>query len=192
MDERKPFRSCIGCRSVKDKKELLRYVISPDGEVILDYNTKLPGRGCYICPDHICLSKAVKQRAFQKALKSNIDVQVEVDVLVKAILVKAQGKISSFISFAIKSKQAVLGTEAAEGDLKKGKISLLLLRSNLSADVKVKWMSRLQRECLPCKVIDEFQALEGIIGHRKVVGIKDKRLAGEIVKEIKRTEQISV
>ena len=184
------MRSCIGCRSVKEKKELLRYVLSPDNAVVLDYNRKLPGRGCYICPDALCLKKAIKQRAFQKTLKNSVDLSVEVKDLIQTISARAWEKIASFISFAIRSRQAVLGTLAAENDLKKGKIRLLLLRSNLSEEVAGKWRLRLQNKGIACKVIAEFQSLEAIIGHRKVIGIRDEGLAREILNEVERVEKI--
>jgi predicted RNA-binding protein YlxR (DUF448 family) len=58
---------CIGCRNMKNKKDLIRIVRTPQGEIEVDTGGKRPGRGAYICPDTQCLKKAVKE---QRAGKS--------------------------------------------------------------------------------------------------------------------------
>ena len=69
MVKRKPQRTCLGCRTSKDKNELIRIVRSPEGTVSCDLTGKANGRGAYICPDSACLAKAVKSRALNRALK---------------------------------------------------------------------------------------------------------------------------
>ena len=63
-----PLRQCIGCREQKAKSELIRVVRSPEGEVSLDFRGKAPGRGAYLCRDAVCLKKALKSRALERAL----------------------------------------------------------------------------------------------------------------------------
>ena len=58
-----PMRQCVGCREMKPKKELIRVVRSPEGQVSLDFRGKLPGRGAYVCPNAACLTKARKSKA---------------------------------------------------------------------------------------------------------------------------------
>ena len=67
-----PPRQCGGCREMKDKKELLRVVRTPDGEILLDGRGKASGRGAYVCPDVACLKKARKSRALERALDTAI------------------------------------------------------------------------------------------------------------------------
>ena len=45
MQKKIPMRQCLGCREMKPKRELIRAVKSPDGEVSLDFKGKMPGRG---------------------------------------------------------------------------------------------------------------------------------------------------
>ena len=68
MPKTVPIRQCTGCREQKPKKELIRVVRSPEGTVSLDFRGKAPGRGAYLCRDPICLKKAVKSRALERAL----------------------------------------------------------------------------------------------------------------------------
>ncbi len=63
-----PIRQCVGCREQRPKRELIRVVRSPEGEVSIDTRGKKPGRGAYICPDAQCLRKALKSRALGRAL----------------------------------------------------------------------------------------------------------------------------
>jgi len=57
---------------MKPKKELLRAVRSPEGEVSLDPTGKKPGRGAYVCYSAECLKKALKQRQLDRALDAKL------------------------------------------------------------------------------------------------------------------------
>ena len=67
-----PQRQCVGCRTMKDKKTLLRVVKTPEGDILLDATGKKSGRGAYVCPDSECLKKARKSRALERALETAI------------------------------------------------------------------------------------------------------------------------
>ena len=68
MPKTVPIRQCIGCRTQKPKKELIRVVRSPEGSVSLDFRGKAPGLGAYLCRDAACLRKAVKTRSLERSL----------------------------------------------------------------------------------------------------------------------------
>jgi len=70
MKQRKvPVRTCVGCRTARPKKELIRVVRDPDGELHVDPTGKKSGRGAYICPDENCLDAAVKGKRLERALE---------------------------------------------------------------------------------------------------------------------------
>lgn len=71
-----PMRQCIGCREMKPKKELIRVVRSPDGEISVDFKGKKSGRGAYVCPDAACLKKAEKSKALERAFEMTIPEEV--------------------------------------------------------------------------------------------------------------------
>ena len=71
-----PQRQCLGCREMKNKKDLIRVVRSPEGEISLDFRGKKPGRGAYVCPDSACLAKARKSRALERAFDTAIPPEV--------------------------------------------------------------------------------------------------------------------
>lgn len=77
MQTRKiPLRKCTGCGEMKPKKELVRVVKGPDGDISLDLTGKKNGRGAYVCPDLLCLQTARKGRRFEKAFSCRIPEQV--------------------------------------------------------------------------------------------------------------------
>lgn len=67
-----PLRKCVGCQEMKDKRSLLRIVLTPDGEVFLDTTGKQNGRGAYVCNDSACLQLARKKKSLERALKTAI------------------------------------------------------------------------------------------------------------------------
>jgi len=71
-----PMRQCVGCREMKEKRELIRVVKSPEGEVSLDFKGKKPGRGAYLCPDPECLKRSRKARALERAFETALPADV--------------------------------------------------------------------------------------------------------------------
>jgi len=88
MPKKIPMRQCLGCREMKMKRELIRVVRSPEGEVSLDYKGKKPGRGAYVCPDAGCLKRAEKSKALSRAFGIPIPPEV-VDALREEITAAA-------------------------------------------------------------------------------------------------------
>ena len=72
MQKKIPMRQCLGCREMKPKRELIRVVRSPEGEISLDFRGKASGRGAYVCPDAQCLKKAIKAKALERAFSCQI------------------------------------------------------------------------------------------------------------------------
>ena len=71
-----PQRQCLGCNEHKPKRELLRVVRSPEGEISLDFTGKKSGRGAYICQNVRCLKKARKSRRIDRSLECTVPEEV--------------------------------------------------------------------------------------------------------------------
>ncbi len=76
MQKKIPQRQCMGCRERMDKRQLIRVVRTPEGEVKLDFSGKLSGRGAYICPKPECLQKAQRSKALDRSLETPIPQEV--------------------------------------------------------------------------------------------------------------------
>ena len=63
-----PMRQCLGCNEHKEKRELLRVVRDPEGNISLDFTGKKSGRGAYICKNVKCLRRAAKSKRIEKNL----------------------------------------------------------------------------------------------------------------------------
>lgn len=74
----------MGCNLMLPKKELIRVVKSPEGEVSIDFKGKKNGRGAYICPKIECLQKARKIKRLEKSLKIKIPDEL-FSILIKEI-----------------------------------------------------------------------------------------------------------
>ena len=68
----KLLRQCVSCREMKQKKELIRIVRSPQGEVLIDPGGRMNGRGAYVCRSMACLERARKTHAPDRSLKVRV------------------------------------------------------------------------------------------------------------------------
>ena len=66
---RVPQRTCIVCRQIDAKRELVRLVRTAEGQVVVDTSGKLRGRGAYLCHNPACWEAAIKRRALERALR---------------------------------------------------------------------------------------------------------------------------
>ncbi len=64
-----PIRTCVACRTSRPKRELVRIVRTVDGTLLIDQRGKVSGRGAYLCPDSLCVDKAVKSHQLERALE---------------------------------------------------------------------------------------------------------------------------
>ena len=79
-----PMRRCVGCREMKEKKELIRVVRSPEGEVSLDPGGKKSGRGAYVCRSTDCLKRAIKPKQLERQLEVTLPPET-VEALIAAM-----------------------------------------------------------------------------------------------------------
>ena len=71
-----PMRMCVGCREMKEKRELIRIVRTPDGEVAMDDTGKRSGRGAYVCRNAECLIRAIRQKQLERQLEITLTNEV--------------------------------------------------------------------------------------------------------------------
>ena len=71
-----PRRMCVACRGLFDKKDLLRVVKTPEGEIVLDRTGKRAGRGAYLCDREDCIKKCVKSKLLNKTFKTFLSEEV--------------------------------------------------------------------------------------------------------------------
>lgn len=71
-----PMRTCVACRTERQKRELLRIVRAPDGTVSLDASGRAAGRGAYLCADGSCWPQALKKSSIERALSAALPAEL--------------------------------------------------------------------------------------------------------------------
>jgi predicted RNA-binding protein YlxR (DUF448 family) len=64
-----PQRTCVGCREVQSKRQMLRVVRQTDGHIQIDATGKAPGRGAYLHAQSACWNQALSGGRLAHALK---------------------------------------------------------------------------------------------------------------------------
>ena len=72
MAKKIPSRQCVGCRESRTKRELIRVIRTPEGQVTLDETGRMNGRGAYLCRRVECLQKARRSKGLERSLKVTI------------------------------------------------------------------------------------------------------------------------
>lgn len=189
----KAERTCLGCRQTFDPQQLVRYVVSPQGEVLVDYRKKLPGRGAYTCLNRQCVSEAVKRRQFSRAFRGAAG-EVSAEVLTASLLEAIRGRILSLIGMARKSGTVVSGSSLVLTALSApDSFRLVILSSDVSDGIGDKIRNKASHLGVPCFAFSTKEDLGHLLGkeERSVVGIKPGGLADSIIEELSRYKHIA-
>lgn len=179
-----PERTCIGCRNVFKKDDVVRIVAGP-GDIVIDYREKLPGRAAYVCPRTICIEKALSKEGLAKALHTKVRTP-SAEEFVERLGAGIEEKIKSLLAMSAKAGKLAAGYSAVRDALEKGRIQMLLYAKDLSEGTKEKVpvpFASFRFATLFSR--DELGRLlnRELVG---VVGIEDKGLADAIWKETER------
>ncbi|MEO6349870.1 MAG: YlxR family protein [Candidatus Limnocylindrales bacterium] len=71
-----PMRTCVACRTERQKREFVRVVRSPDGAMSIDTTGRSNGRGAYLCADASCWAVALKKKSIERALSAPLTAEV--------------------------------------------------------------------------------------------------------------------
>lgn len=182
-----PVRTCAGCRKSLDQDLLVRYVLSPQGDIVVDYRRKLPGRGVYTCIDRGCLETAVKRGQLSRSLRHNASPSA--GKLWQDLHEQVRCKVLNLLGMARKSGQAVSGTRQVLLGLQAGCDYGLLVRA---VDLSAASAERLDKAAGRCGVAysalfskDQLGQLLGK-SERGVVALKNGPLAEAVREELER------
>ena len=76
MNKKIPMRQCVGCGEMKNKREMMRVLKTPEGPIVLDATGRKNGRGAYLCKSLDCLKKARKNRGLERSFQMSIPDEV--------------------------------------------------------------------------------------------------------------------
>ena len=183
-----PQRSCLGCRTSRDKDELIRFVLSPQGEIVPDLESKLPGRGAYTCISVQCLHSALRQRQFSRAYKREVTAS-SADEMAAHVVGIMHHRILGYLGLANRAGKVISGgsmvTEAIRGGHKPG---LILLAKDVSPSIgeKIDLLASVHHiTCVRILTKDDFGAILGK-APRSAVALKPGGFVGQLMHEIER------
>ncbi len=188
----KPQRSCVACRKVADKKQLLRFVLAPDGRVVVDYRQQLPGRGLYTCLSRQCLEQAVKKNGFRRISCSQHE-SIDLKQLYTQLQWALEQRISGLIRMARKSGQLVAGSNQVLDAIKgRTPISIIVVATDISENMGQK----IERVACRHQVMFFRHFDKALLGHmigkeeRSVVAVINGALARSLMSELDRYELV--
>jgi len=130
-DRSATMRMCAVSREVRPIDELIRFVVSPQGEVIPDLKRKLPGRGLWVSASRRTVAEAVRRHQFSKGFKRDVRVAATLPADTEALLVRSA---TEALAMAAKAGQVVSGFAKVEGLLEQGKAEALIHASDGAVD----------------------------------------------------------
>ena len=130
-EERGPNRRCIASATVGPAVEMIRFVISPDGQVVPDVEGRLPGRGIWLSARRDMINTAVAKNLFSKAARRKVTVAADMADCLENLLVR---RCRDVLGLARRAGQAVVGYEKVRTALKAGHGAVLVAASDGSAD----------------------------------------------------------
>lgn len=117
---------CVGCGEMFDKRELIRVVKSPEGDISIDLTGKKNGRGAYICNNPECLKKAKKRKSLERAFSVKID--DEIYSKMEEEILNAKNKLLSLLGMAKRAGALSMGHDSAVNSVFSKKRQCLCLR----------------------------------------------------------------
>lgn len=187
-----PQRSCLGCRQTREKGDLLRFVLAPDGALVADLLARLPGRGAYTCISRECLAAALKRNQFSRAFKRPVTVS-DASGFIAGVASRFEDRIASYLALANKAGKVVTGSDMVMDALRKNNAGVVLIATDVSDDIGKKIAFLAARSSIPtCSVLtrDRLGALVGK-GLRSSAVVPPGDFAAVLLKEIERFRNFS-
>ena len=135
------LRMCAVRREQRPVDELIRFVVSPQGEVVPDIKRKLPGRGVWVTATCETVAEAVKRGALQRGLKANVKVPADLPDLVDRLLERAA---LDALAMAHKAGRIVAGFERVESAIAAGGLAALIHAADAAPDGVRKLAARIE------------------------------------------------
>jgi predicted RNA-binding protein YlxR (DUF448 family) len=125
------MRMCAVTREVRPIDELIRFVVSPQGEVIPDLKRKLPGRGLWVSASHRAVAEAVRRNQFSKGFRRDLRVAPTLVADTESLLVRG---VIDALAMAAKAGQVISGFSKVEGALQQRQVAALIHASDGAVD----------------------------------------------------------
>ena len=153
---------------VRSTEELIRFVASPDGEVIADLKRTLPGRGVWVTATRNAIERAVRKNAFPRALKREVRVSADLVERVERLLERFA---LDALGIAHKAGKVIVGFARVEDALDSEPVLALLRAADASPEGARKIDRKATSACRKLAVVKLFRSaqLDLALGRANVV-----------------------
>jgi len=134
-------RECALTKTEKPVEELLRFALSPDGDLVPDIDAKAPGRGVWISDNEQAIADAIKKKAFAKSLKQQVNVPSELAQMTRTRL---EQRLKGALGLARKAGQLQTGAIRVKSSISSGSVLALLTAKDAASDGRRKMMAALK------------------------------------------------
>ncbi len=178
MPRSEPQRSCLGCRSVHDKRDLLRFVLDPENNLVPDILFKLPGRGAYTCWNADCLKAALAKNQFMRAFRGDVRLLTAIE-FIRNLIELQERHLSSKLALANKAGQVISGSESVTEAIRLGNVGIVIVASDISIESKEKFAGLAARYSVQLQVLLDKERLGRLLGKelRSVVAVEKGKFA---------------
>lgn len=183
-----PQRSCLGCRTSKDKNLLIRFVQTPEMEILPDLESRLPGRGAYTCINKSCLAAAIEQRQFKRSFKHDVSF-MPAEQFVEYIRQQLHGRIIGLIGLANKAGLITGGGSMVMDVLRsKKKPGLVIVATDVSEAIGGKIIHTAAALHVPHRTVVTKNDFGAILGKapRSAIAVASGGFVAQLVKAIDR------
>ena len=183
-----PQRSCLGCRTSKDKNLLIRFIQTPEMEIFPDLENRLPGRGAYTCIDKRCLAAAIEQRQFKRSFKHDVTV-MPAGQLIEYVSQQLHSRIIGLIGLANKAGLITGGGSMVIDALRsKKKPGLVIVATDVSEAIGDKIIHAAAAHHVPQRRAVTKDDIGAILGKapRSAIAVASGGFVAQLVKAIDR------
>lgn len=166
---REAERLCVATRTVRPVVDMIRFVVGPDGQVVPDLRSRLPGRGVWVTASRDALGEAIKRKAFARGFRRDVRVPTDLVEQTEALLVRA---LYDALAIAGKSGLILAGFGKVEAALERNRAVAVLHAGDAAPDgVRKLEATRRRGSARPVAVIDALTTaqLDLALGQSNVV-----------------------
>jgi uncharacterized protein len=174
-----PVRTCIVTGAERAPTEMVRFVVSPEGEAVPDLARELPGRGMWVSAERAAIEQAVAKKLFSRAARKPVKAADDLPERIERLLLE---RALADLSRARRAGRAVAGFVRVEQMLGHGKAGLLIVADEAQGD----GLAKLEKTGLPIERLGDATALGGVFGREQAVYVAVARddAAGRFVERI--------
>lgn len=177
------------CREEGDREELIRLVASPEGEIVLDFRARLPGRGAWIHPSRACLDLLRRRKG---VLKRALGAEGDVGALEAQLRDRVREAMLDGLSMAAAAGALVGGRDVLERALVEERVAEVIVASDASPRT-VEALRRAAGDAVPFTVVDvDRETLGARIGKgaRAAVGVLASSASVHLRRQLRRLRML--